>query len=142
MIECTVGWFIVRKKYCSLAEKLCFINQANRANGLIFWRFMKVTSQFFLFLERWMDIVYSYLIIAITAPNSCGRTRSWSNNVRGFRSCSEHGRVDWQGPSQIGRWPVIHFFHYYYIYFLPFTQNKSPSSASLFQKKLKEKNYY
>ena len=31
MAESTVGWFIVREKYCSLAEKVRLISQVNRA---------------------------------------------------------------------------------------------------------------
>ena len=31
MTESTVGWFIVREKYCSLAEKVRLISQVNRA---------------------------------------------------------------------------------------------------------------
>ena len=35
MTESTVGWFIVKGKYCSLAEKVRLISQANRANGIV-----------------------------------------------------------------------------------------------------------
>ena len=31
MAESTVGWFVVREKYCSLAEKVRLISPANKA---------------------------------------------------------------------------------------------------------------
>jgi hypothetical protein len=34
MAESTIRWFIVSEKYCSLAEKVRLIRQANRALGL------------------------------------------------------------------------------------------------------------
>ena len=39
MTESTVDWFIVREKYCSLAEKVWLISQANRA--------LKLQDQYF-----------------------------------------------------------------------------------------------
>ena len=34
MAESTVGWFVVREKYCLLAEKVWLISQANRPNTI------------------------------------------------------------------------------------------------------------
>jgi len=37
MTESTVGWFVVREKYYSLAEKVQLINQANRTDITLGW---------------------------------------------------------------------------------------------------------